>query len=288
MIEIDADWRAAHPLPGLTGEASKTSRRLLVIGGSRRVPGAIRLTGEAALRVGAGRVRIATLESAAALIGVAFPESGVVGLAEAEGEIAKEAAGIVAEQAAIHHAIVLGPGMGDQEAVAHLVRALADAPNDQAVLVLDAAAVACAGPLEKVLKGWAGRLILTPHHGEMAALAGCEVEDVDRDCENIAREMAARFGAVVALKGVETLVAAPDGTVLHYPGGGRGLGVAGSGDVLAGVIGGLLSRGVDPLAATGWGVWLHGQAGRTLADKVAPLGFLSRELLPELPALLPR
>jgi NAD(P)H-hydrate repair Nnr-like enzyme with NAD(P)H-hydrate dehydratase domain len=100
--------------------------------------------------------------------------------------------------------------------------------------------------------------------------------------------VARRFGAAVALKGTSTLIAAPDGRLVRYAGGGIGLATGGSGDVLAGVIGGLMARGLPAFEATCWGVWLHGEAGRILAGKVGPVGFLANELLPELPALLPR
>jgi ADP-dependent NAD(P)H-hydrate dehydratase len=289
MIELDDGWCAAHPLPAHDGETDKKSRgRLLVVGGAKRTPGVIRLTGEAALRVGAGRVRLATLESSAATLGAAFPEAGIVALPEDDSDIAAAAGPLVAEQAAEHHAVVLGPGMANKDAAARLIRALAEAPAKGTHLVLDAAAVACAGPLCDLLECYAGRLVLTPHEGEMAGLLERDVAEVSAAREKTVQEAAAKFRAVVLLKGSQTLIAAPDGTLLHYRGGGVGLATAGSGDVLAGVIGGLLARGADPLTATGWGVWLHGEAGQTLARDVAPIGFLARDLLPVLPGLLPR
>jgi ADP-dependent NAD(P)H-hydrate dehydratase len=84
------------------------------------------------------------------------------------------------------------------------------------------------------------------------------------------------------------VIAAPDGTCLIYPGGGVGLATGGSGDVLAGIIGGLLARGASPLVATGWGVWLHGEAGRRVGERLGSIGFLARELLPEIPGLMDR
>ena len=89
-------------------------------------------------------------------------------------------------------------------------------------------------------------------------------------------------------KGVTSHVVHPDGRAWTYSGGAPGLGVSGSGDVLAGIIGGLLSRGADPLAALLWGVWLHGEAGAELARSIAPIGFLAREIAEQVPALLPR
>lgn len=288
MIELDAAWRAANPLPVLGGRTNKNSRgRVLAIGGSRTVPGAIRLTGEAALRAGAGKVRIATFADAVVALAAAFPEAGYVALAEEAGEIRVADEAVLRENADRTDAIVLGPGISDRDAARRMVRFLAEEPAE-AALVLDAAAVACAAPLQRALAGYAGRLVLTPHEEEMAALCGRDAEEVRAAGEAVALEMAARFGAVIALKGTETLVTAPDGTVLHFAGGGAGLATGGSGDVLAGIIAGLLARGAEPLVATGWGVWLHGEAGRALAARQAPLGFLARELLPEIPHLLPR
>jgi ADP-dependent NAD(P)H-hydrate dehydratase len=153
-------------------------------------------------------------------------------------------------------------------------------------VVLDAAAISCSTRLARLIAAHEGRVVMTPHHGEMAALMNCAEESIADDDETLARDAAARFGAVVALKSARTVIAAPDGTLLRYAGGGVGLATAGSGDVLAGVISGLLARGTVPLVATAWGVWLHGQAGRALADRIGPIGFLARELLPEIPRLM--
>ena len=289
MIEIDADWLRANPVPAIAGDTSKNARgRVLVVGGAAGVPGALLLTGEAVLRVGAGKVRLATVKSAALALGIAFPEAAVLGLAETDGEIGADAVAVLAGLTTGVDALVLGPGMGDKAVAERLVRGLAAADAPDTTLVLDAAAVACAGSLAEVLTPWRGRLVLTPHGGEMAALRGCDLDTIRADPEAIAREVAARFGAVAVLKDAETVIAAPDGTVLHYRGGGPGLGTGGSGDVLAGAIGGLAARGCSPLVAAGWGVWLHGEAGRALATRVGRIGFLGRELPPLLPGLMER
>lgn len=287
MTPIDATWRAANPLPTVTGEVSKNSRgRVLIIGGAAGVPGAVRLTGEAALRAGAGKVKIATLTSIAPLIGALFPEAGIVALPECEGEIAGDDCPPLTHAAGASDAVVVGVGMGDEQAAARIADRLA---GSDVALVLDAAAAANAKEVpEGRLRSCDGRLVLTPHEGEMASLTGRSIDDVRACPAEIAGDVARRYDAVVALKGTDTHVATPDGTLLHYPGGGPGLATGGSGDVLAGVVGALLSRGATPLVATGWGVWLHGEAGRVLAGQVAPLGFLARELLRELPALMPR
>lgn len=287
MIAIDAAWRGAHPLPLPSGETDKNGRgQVLVIGGARRVPGAVMLTAEAALRVGAGRVRIATIAGAALPIGIAMPEVGVIALAEdAGGNIALDQDTALAATLARVDAVVVGPGMGDRAAAAALVRWIAARMAERGILILDGAAIAGAARLGDALAPLAGRLILTPHPGEMAALMERDPDSLDAAS---AQEAAARFGAVVALKRAQTIVAAPDAVPLHYAGGGIGLATGGSGDVLAGAIAGLAARGAVPVDAVGWGVWLHGEAGRSLAATAGPVGFLARDLPPLLTRLLPR
>jgi NAD(P)H-hydrate repair Nnr-like enzyme with NAD(P)H-hydrate dehydratase domain len=111
---------------------------------------------------------------------------------------------------------------------------------------------------------------------------------VEADPVAAARRAAEAFGATVALKGAQTVIAAPDGSVLRYTRGGVGLGTSGSGDVLAGIVVGLLARGADPLRAAAWGVFLHGEAGNALARRHGAVGFLARELAAEVPRILHR
>jgi hydroxyethylthiazole kinase-like uncharacterized protein yjeF len=288
---LDAAWRAANPFPTDDGEdTNKNSRgRVMAIGGCRQVPGALRLTAEAALRVGAGKAQMATVPSAALMLGVLFPEAGTIALEEDEsGELVAGPGSPLFGALGRVDVAVVGPGMIDRAAAGRLVRGVAAEPCPDLSLVLDAAACACAGAMADELTGHAGRLVLTPHGGEMAELCDCDAAAIKDDPEGRALAVAAEFGAAVALKGTSTLVAAPDGRLVRYAGGGIGLATGGSGDVLAGVIGGLLARGLEPFEATCWGVWLHGEAGRILAGSVGPVGFLANELLPELPGLLPR
>ncbi|MET0360794.1 MAG: ADP/ATP-dependent (S)-NAD(P)H-hydrate dehydratase, partial [Sphingobium sp.] len=125
-----------------------------------------------------------------------------------------------------------------------------------------------------------------PHHGEMAHLAGVDAEAVSDEPERFAIETAEKFNAVILLKSSRSLLAGPGGTLLRYTGGCSGLATGGSGDVLAGIIGGLAARGADPLDAAAWGCWLHGHAGEILAQTVGPVGFLAREISPLIPGLL--
>lgn len=288
MIPIDPDWRAANPLPVHGAGTDKNSRgRVLIAGGAEFVPGALRLTGEAALRSGAGKLRLATVESAAMALGVLVPEAAMIPLPQAgDGEIAKAAGRILAEAIERADTYVFGPGTSDQKRAHVLVAATMAAPRDDLSVVLDAAAIGCVGDLAEVIAAHGGRVVLTPHVGEMIALTGLDADAINADPACAAREAAERFNAVVVLKGGETVIAAPDGTLLHYAGGGVGLATGGSGDVLAGIIGGLLSRGAAPIVAAGWGVWLHGEAGRRAGEWYGPIGFLARDLLEHIPGLM--
>lgn len=288
---IDSAWIAANPMPVHSAKnTTKNSRgRVLAIGGSAMVPGALRLTGEAALRAGAGKLQMATIATASTGLGLLVPEAGVIALSEdADGEI------LLGDDAALSkaldscEALILGPGIGTTQAAAHLLRLVLHHPRDDLLLVIDALALGCAADLKTRLTAFADRLVFTPHHGEMAMMTGQDESTIAADPERIAAEVAAAYGAVIVLKGSDTVIAAPDGSLLHYGGGGTGLATAGSGDVLAGAIGGLLSRGAAPLTAAGWGVWLHGQSGRRVATTAGPLGFLARELPAEFPRLLPQ
>jgi hydroxyethylthiazole kinase-like uncharacterized protein yjeF len=288
-IALDAAWLDAHPLPDHGAGTTKNSRgRVLAVGGSAIVPGAIRLTAEAAFRAGAGKVRIATIADAAIGLGIAMPEAGVVALPMDGGEIADAACDMLIDNAAHADCMVLGPGIGDRDRAASLSGALLASPRDDFAIVLDAASVATAGAHADLIRRHGGRIVMTPHFGEMAACITCDEEDVTRDPERVACLAAERFGAVMVLKSSETLVAAPGEEPVRYQGGGVGLATGGSGDVLAGIIAGLVSRGATPFVAACWGVWLHGEAGALLTDKIGPLGFLARELLPELPRLMAR
>jgi ADP-dependent NAD(P)H-hydrate dehydratase len=285
---LDREWLGEHPLPGAAAGTDKNSRgRVLAIGGSATVPGAIGLTAEAALRAGAGKVRIATVAEAAIPLGVRVPEAGMVALPSSDGEIDVPAAADMLQNNVAHiDCMVLGPGISDRDRATALGDLLLPNPREDLAVVLDAASVACASAHADLIRAHGGRIVMTPHHGEMAACIDCKMDRVDADPEAVARDAAEHFGAVIVLKSSHTLVAAPGMEPLLFPGGGVGLATGGSGDVLAGIIAGLLSRGAEPQVAAAWGVWLHGQAGAVLASKIGRVGFLARELLPEVPRLM--
>jgi hydroxyethylthiazole kinase-like uncharacterized protein yjeF len=279
------------PLPKPDEQGDKDARgRVMAVGGSAQTPGAILLAGVAALRAGAGKLQLATVRSAAAALGVAVPESLVVALQETRaGEIAGEVAGrALAQRTAQVDALLLGPGMSSGRGAHALIRALAHRLGDAATLVLDAAAVTALRDDDELLLALHGRVVLTPHAGEMATLLGIEKDEVGANPAAHARAAAARFGAVIALKGPESWIAEPDGTLYQYVGGSVGLATSGSGDTLAGIVAGLAARGAPPAHAAVWGAFLHGEAGELLARRIGPIGYLARELLDEVPGLMSR
>lgn len=284
-IPLDANWLRAHPLPHHAHDIDKNARgRVLVVGGSHTVPGGVLLTAEAAFRAGAGKVTIATIASLAVPLGLAMPECGIVPLAEADGQIV-DGAERVADLAGHHDAVVIGPAMDDADAADALLTTLLPILSPAQPLLLDAAALRAVARHGAALCARDGATILTPHEGEMASLIGEHRDAVTADRHRAMEIAANRFGATVMMKGQTSLLR--HGYVqLAYAGGGIGLATGGSGDVLAGLVGALAARGMEPLHATAWGIWLHGEAGRRLAETVGPLGYLARELLPLIPGLM--
>ncbi|PZQ87639.1 MAG: NAD(P)H-hydrate dehydratase [Leifsonia xyli] len=270
--ELLRDWG----LPD--GGESKYSRgQVLVVGGDARSPGAARLAGEAALRVGAGRLTVAIAASVAPQFAVALPECGVVPLAERRGHIdGAAAASAIADDLDAADAVLVGPGLDDIDETAALLGAYPDA---DAVAVLDAYALGALARDPALRRGLPERLILTPNLDEAELLLGGELDELAVACATIAR----RLDAVVACYGS---VAAPDGRTWRAPEGSSGLGTSGSGDVLAGAVAGLAARGVEPARAAVWGSYLHAVAGERLGARIGTLGYLARELPPELPRAL--
>jgi hydroxyethylthiazole kinase-like uncharacterized protein yjeF len=273
------DW----PLPMPAADADKEVRgHVLIIAGSREIPGAVLLAATAALRAGAGKLTIATAASVATQIGIIVPEARVIGLAETpeDGLLVDESQGLreVCRQAS---AVLIGPGMRDDAATIALVRALLP-ECAAAALILDACAMCIA------CDGWRFEqpVLLTPHAGEFAGLTGIAKEDINAGQQAAAREAARRWQATVALKGALTVIAAADGREWHHRGGNSGLAISGSGDVLAGLIAGLAARGAPLEQAAAWGVALHAMAGEQLSLRHGPLGYLAREISAEVPALL--
>ena len=272
----------SHPLPAVTDGDKETKGRILIIAGSRDVPGAALLAAMGAMRAGAGKLQIATVASIAPHVGVAMPEAMVVGLEEEDGGFAEASPSTLGQLASKVDAVVAGPGMAEGVVCTAIAAALlkTDAP-----LALDAALLHAMKPTQSPRESLP---ILLPHAGELASLLDYDSDEIDRDPIGCGLRAAELYGSIVLVKGVTSHVVTPSGDCWTYDGGSPGLGVSGSGDVLAGIVGGLLARGAEPLSALLWSVWLHGEAGARLGRSVGPIGFLARQIADEIPALLPR
>jgi hydroxyethylthiazole kinase-like uncharacterized protein yjeF len=285
------------PLPMPNFDSDKEVRgHVLIVAGSREMPGAALLAATAALRAGAGKLTLATAASVAPHLAVALPEARVIALAETlGGGYSIEAVRKLGDLAPKVDAMLLGPGMQDEAASAELVRALL--PRfAQCKVILDACGMdllrptadqhLLADPVDWEHFRFETPVLLTPHAGELAHLCGADKHAVMADPHGMAQRMAARWNAVLALKGALTVVAAPGGELWEHQGGNIGLAISGSGDALAGIIAGLAARGAPLEQAAAWGVALHAAAGEQLSLRYGVLGYLAREISAEIPALL--
>ena len=271
-------------LPRRLASATKfTSGHVLVAGGSRGLTGAPQMTAMAAMRAGAGYVTACVPSSLQAIVAGATPELMTRGMAEAEGAMATTAVAGVLEASERGGALALGPGLGRSDGAFTFARLLAQDAN--VALVLDADALnAHAGELGSLASRLAPT-VLTPHAGELGRLLGLDSHEIERARLEHVREAARQAGAVVVLKGDDTLVADPSGMVAVSPGGSPALASAGTGDVLTGVIAALLAQGLEPFAAAAAGVWLHAEAGRRAAARIGSAeGVIASDVIAALPA----
>jgi ADP-dependent NAD(P)H-hydrate dehydratase len=282
--EIDADALRSSAAASLDDSGSKHERgRVLIVGGSRETPGAMLLAASAAMRAGAGVVQIATAQSAATALGVALPETRVIGLPEVEpsGSV-QDADGRVAELAARVDAVLVGSGALDRWSARTLLTGAIAGLAPTATLIVDAAALDAVGDVPEMLCGIRERVVLMPNVNEAARLTGWSTDKVSAEPRAAVESLVDRFGAVVAVRGVETWISGPGQPLYCNHAGHNLLGVAGSGDVLAGVLVGFAARGFKPLPAALCAVHAHAVAGERLAASGPSVGRFARELLDEL------
>jgi ADP-dependent NAD(P)H-hydrate dehydratase len=273
-----------HPLPSALADDKDDRGRILIVAGCTEVPGAALLASLAAMRAGAGKLKIVTSPAAAQALGSHMPEARIIAIPEArDGGIARSAVDRIRELAKGVDAVVAGPGLAPGKANWRVAAGLCDAATP---LVLDAELLRAIPDCRNLVADLANEPILLPHSGELAALLGLAEVQVEKDPLAAGRECARRYGALTLVKGKTSHVVTPDGAVWLYSGGSPGLAVSGSGDVLAGIVGGLRARGANALTALLWGVFLHGEAGARLGKPCGHVGFLARELPGEIPAIL--
>jgi hydroxyethylthiazole kinase-like uncharacterized protein yjeF len=281
---VTAQLLRSWPLPE-PGSDKEARGLVVVVGGNRSTPGAVVLSGESALRVGGGKLQVVTASSVAVPVAMALPEAGVQGVAETDGgdpdrgsaeEIVRTADGCACA--------LLGPGLLDPDAASELLAAVV--PDLEGPVVVDALGSSYVTHHPDGLHHLDGGCVLTVNPTELSRTLREDEDAVGDDLVGAARRLAERSRAVVLCGGPVKAVAAPDGEAWLVTEGGPGLGVAGSGDVQAGFVAGLLARGAEPAQAAVWGAYLHAVSGDRLAERVGPVGFLARELPVEAPGLL--
>lgn len=285
-IELTRSALRDRPRPEYPDSGKTDHGYLVIVAGSRHTPGSALLCSMAALRAGVGQVTIVTVESAASVMSMHIPESKVVGIGEDPGgAFGPDVVAAIRDHAKTCGGVIGGPGMENSDSAAAVAKTLLDLPMP---VVIDAGLLYSLPSLEAQCRSRSIPPVLLPHSVEMAAILGCSEDAAQEDGLRCARQASKRFGAVVLAKGSTSHIASPDGDAWTWRGGAPGLGVAGSGDTLAGIIGALLARGAEPLTAVLWGVLLHGEAGEILSAKVGPVGFLAREIPEQIPPLLAR
>lgn len=256
--------------------------RLLAMGGCTSMAGAILMASMAAMSSGVGMVKAAIPAGAAQLLNGKLPEALCCPMeADEAGAISPKNAGRLAVEAGWATALLLGCGLSVGEGTKQLTEFLLQ--NASRPMVIDADGLNClAGQL--YLLGLAkAPVVLTPHMKEMSRLIGKDIPQLKRERFRAAGELAAETGAVVVLKDSNTVVAAPDGRLWMNTNGSCGMAKAGSGDVLAGLIGGLLAQGLPPEDAACLGVYLHAAAGEAAAKRLTPYCMKATDIIAALP-----
>ena len=273
-------------LPHYDDYAHKGSRgRVVVVAGATGLTGAAALSALGAQRIGAGLVTVACPESLNAILEVKLTEPMTAPVPEVEGGfLSLRAASRILHLCTNVNSVVIGPGIGRHRETAQLVRELLT--KITLPMVVDADALNLLGGQLDIFKAVKAPVILTPHPGEAAWLLKISISEVEQNRLKVAKQIAEGYNVVLVLKGRHTVIASPKGEIRINPTGNRGLATAGTGDVLSGVIGGLLAQRVNPFDAATLGVYLHGLAGERLARRMGPDGLLAGDLLPMFPKVL--
>lgn len=273
-------------IPARPKDAHKgTFGTALVLAGSLGLTGAAYLSSTAAARTGAGLVRLLVADTIYPILAAKCTEVMATPVPEvAPGAVGHAAYNSILGQLAAAEVGIIGPGLGRDSSTWRLVVDLAQ--HAKCPLVIDADGLNALADSPRV-RGKLGKTrVLTPHPGELARLTGKTADAINADRSAAARRAAKDWGAIVVLKGAHTVVAHPDGRISEDPHEVPALASGGTGDVLSGIIGGLIAQGSDPFSAAVTGVYIHGAAGRHIAERIGDSGLLAGDLLPEIPLVM--
>ena len=275
----------ARPLNSHKG----TFGHALVVAGSRNYVGAAYLASQAAVRSGAGLVTLATPRSVypiaagklTEVIHLPLPEDG-------EGRVSAEAVDTIRSSPGRYNAILVGCGLGWSPGTTKFLERLLLEMRPAAPIVIDADGLNNLSGLADWWRRLGGPVAVTPHPGEMATLTGTSAPELQKDRVESARHWASRWSVTVVLKGAHTVIAEPGGLVRVSPFANPGLASGGTGDVLAGIIAGLLAQGLPPAGAACCGVYLHGRVAEAVRDRMGDAGTIASDLIERLPETIGR
>jgi hydroxyethylthiazole kinase-like uncharacterized protein yjeF len=273
-------------IPARPKDAHKgTFGTAIVVAGSLGLTGAAFLSSTAAARTGAGLVRLLVADTIYPILAAKCTEVMATPVPEvAPGAVGHAAYDSILRQMAAAEVGIIGPGLGRDSSTWRLVIDLVQHAGCPLVIDADGLNALAESPR---LKGKLGKTrVLTPHPGELGRLVGKTPAEINADRTGIARRSAKEWGAIVVLKGAHTVVAHPDGRTSEDPHAVPALATGGTGDVLSGIIGGLIAQGSDPFTAAVTGVYLHAAAGRRIAERLGDSGLLAGDLLPEIPLVM--
>ncbi|MBE7415532.1 MAG: NAD(P)H-hydrate dehydratase [Deltaproteobacteria bacterium] len=262
-----------------------THGHLLVLAGSPGMTGAAYMAAVSAMRAGAGLATVGVPERLNDIIEAKTTEVMSLGLPETrEGTLGGVSFEAIKKLLPGKTAVVVGPGMRSSDEARRLIEMLLH--EVRVPVVIDADGLNSFGPGIAAVKREGLDIVLTPHPGEMARLLGRSAAEVQSDRIGAAEELTRLTGATVVLKGAGTLIAVPSGEIFINPTGNPGLATAGTGDVLAGMLGGLLAQGYSPVQAACTASYIHGLAGDEVKRAQGELGMMAMDLVPEIPRLM--
>ena len=296
--------------PRLLDTHKGTFGSCMIVGGSTKYCGAVLLSAESAYRIGVGLVRAAIPGTIYDAISGQLPECTWVVLPHSMGVINSKASAVIQKNLNRIGAMLIGPGIGQEKETLDFLKDLLQFGEitirktslgfsseieidkkekrfDQPTLVLDADALRLLPQIKNWYQTISQIAVLTPHPGEMAALAGLTIDEVQKNREGLAKQFATRWGHVIVLKGALTIIASPDGETAFIPIATPALASAGTGDVLSGMITGLIAQGVNAFDAAVAGAWLHAYAGINAAiNQGQTISVTARDVIDQIPSAL--
>jgi NAD(P)H-hydrate epimerase len=272
--------------PRPVGAHKGTFGKALLVAGSTNYTGAAILAGQAAYRIGTGLVTLAPPRKIYPILASQFVEATYLPLLDQTGAIAVEAIPALRQKISDMDAILIGPGLGQHNATVSFLLEFLESAKALPPLVLDADALNILAQQTEWWQLLPPNCILTPHPGEMARLTGTRTRDVESTRLETAVRLAAKWNQIVLLKGAHTIVAAPDGQTVIMPFANPALAKAGSGDVLAGAIVGLLAQDLSSFDAAVTGAYLHGLCGELAREKLGVTSVVAGDLVVVLPSAI--